>query len=139
MVPNRLLILVERVEEQDRLHANGIGDRGDHVAGIRLVERHELQFDAAAPPPPAAPMAGVIVEQERGFPHAGIGQDDQKTLGSGAAQDAVHGGEQGHAGGNDAAEVLQTGGVDALAVRLDVVAGIASGVFGAIGFGAQFE
>lgn len=139
MVVNRPLILVERVEEQDRLLAVGSRHRGDCLARIRLVERHEPQFDPAPPPPPAAPVPGVVVEQERRFPHAGIGQDDQEALGARAAQDAIHGGEQWHAGGNNAAEVFQTGRVDALAVRLDVIAGIPSDVVVAIGFAAQFE
>jgi hypothetical protein len=139
VVGNGLLIFIQRVEEEDGSLAVGFGDGCDHVVGIRLVQRHELQLDAAQLPRPATPVPGIVVEQERGFAHAGIGQEDEEALGAGTAQDAVHGGEQGHAGGDDAAEVLEAGGVDALAVRRDVVVGVTAGIVGAVGFAAQFQ
>jgi hypothetical protein len=65
MVGDRLLILIERVEKQDRSLAVGLGDRGDHIAGIRLVQGHELQFDAAQLPPPATPVPGLCRMRSR--------------------------------------------------------------------------
>jgi hypothetical protein len=70
---------------------------------------------------PAAEIAGVIIQQKRGFPHAGIGKQQEIFGFGGLVEQTVGGGKQIFARGIHAANFRPLRRIDALAMRPDVM------------------